>query len=146
MSRARSADRLRRVLKVRGLQLDLARAEEAAAVSAHGSAEALRDRIHALGLDVAPAAGGNDGLNLLAAAHYRSRLQRSGEEALRRVQMAGQKLDIARAATGAARRDHGAVEKLVDRALDVEAAAARRAMEDAPQPVRPLARSLQRDG
>lgn len=140
----RSPARLKRVLRVRSLQLDLARADEAVAAQAKGSAEALAMRIHALGEGVAPASGGGDGLGLVAAAHYRARLQRSGEEAGRRVAAADLRLQAARAATGAAKRDHGAMEKLVERALDRDAEAARRALEDAPATVRRgLARGLQ---
>lgn len=146
MSATRSPKRLKRVLKVRALQLDIARADEARAREAKDSAEALRDRIRALGDEVAPAAGAASGLGLIAAAHYRGRLHRSGEEALRRVAQADSRLDAARAATGAARRDHGAVEKLVERALAAEAAAAIRSLHDAPPVSGKLARTLLKQG
>ena len=143
---ARDRQRLGRMLRVRSLQLDLARAEQAAAAERASSAAALADRIQALRQDVAPRAGQAQGLSLFAAAHYRDRLSRSQLEADRRVLLANQQLDQARDAASSAKRDHGAVEKLIERELEAQAAAARKALEEAPQVARMLARSLRKDG
>lgn len=143
---ARDAKRLGRMLRVRSLQLDLARAEQAAAAERASSAAALAARIESLRQDVAPRQGTDQGLSLFAAAHYRDRLAKSGIEAQRRVQHAHQQLDQARDAASAAKRDHGVVEKLIERELETQAAAARKALEDAPQNARALARSLLKNG
>jgi hypothetical protein len=134
------------MLRVRSLQLDLARAEQAAAAERASSAAALAARIESLRQDVAPREGSDQGLSLFAAAHYRDRLAKSGLEAQRRVQLAHQQLDQARDAASAAKRDHGVVEKLIERELEAQAAAARKALEDAPQNARALARSLLKNG
>ncbi|HEV2568553.1 hypothetical protein [Sphingomonas sp.] len=143
---ARDAKKLGRMLRVRSLQLDLARAEQAAAAERASSAAALAARIESLRQDVAPRQGSEQGLSLFAAAHYRDRLARSQAEAQRRVTAAHQLLDQARDAANAAKRDHGAVEKLIDRELEARAAAARKALEDAPHPTRALARTLLKSG
>jgi hypothetical protein len=143
---ARDAKRLGRMLRVRSLQLDLARAEQVAAAERASSAAALAARIESLRQDVAPREGSDQGLSLFAAAHYRDRLAKSQVEAQRRVQLAHQQLDQARDAASAAKRDHGVVEKLIERELDAQAAAARKALEDAPQNARALARSLLKNG
>lgn len=134
------------MLRVRSLQLDLARAEQAAAADRASSATALAARIEALRQDVAPREGVDQGLSLFAAAHYRDRLARSGLEAQRRVLLTHQQLDQARDAATAAKRDHGVVEKLIERELQVQARAALKALEDAPHTARTLARSLLKDG
>jgi hypothetical protein len=134
------------MLRVRSLQLDLARAEQAAAAERASSAAALAARIESLRQDVAPRQGAEQGLTLFAAAHYRDRLARSQVEAQRRVQLAHQQLDQARDAATAAKRDHGVVEKLIERELETQARAALKALEDAPQTARTLARSLLKDG
>lgn len=139
---ARDAKRLGRMLRVRSLQLDLARAEQAAAVERASSAAALAARIEGLRQDVAPRRGIEVGISLFAAAHYRDRLARSQVEAQRRVAVAHQQLDRARDAATAAKRDHGVVEKLIERELDAQAAAARKALEDAPHTPGGLARTL----
>ncbi|MFD1613399.1 hypothetical protein ACFSCW_16485 [Sphingomonas tabacisoli] len=146
MSARRDTQRLGRMLRVRSLQLDLARAEQAAAADRASSATALAARIEALRQDVAPREGSDQGLSLFAAAHYRDRLARSGLEAQRRVQLTHQQLDQARDAATAAKRDHGVVEKLIERELQAKARAALKALEDAPQTARTLARSLLKDG
>ena len=146
MSARRDAKRLGRMLRVRSLQLDLARAEQAAAAERASSAAALAARIESLRQDVAPRQGAEQGLTLFAAAHYRDRLARSQVEAQRRVQLAHQQLDQARDAATAAKRDHGVVEKLIERELEAQARAALKALEDAPQTARTLARSLLKDG
>ena len=134
------------MLRVRSLQLDLARSEQAAAAERASSAAALAARIDSLRQDVAPRQGSEQGLSLFAAAHYRDRLAKSQVEAQRRVTVAHQQLDQARSAATAAKRDHGVVEKLIERELEAQAAAARKAMEDAPHPSRAVARSLLKNG
>jgi hypothetical protein len=146
MTARRSAKKLGRMLRVRSLQLDLARAEQVQAAERASSARALADRIEALRQDVAPREGVNQGLSLFAAAHYRDRLARTQIEAQRRLQFAHQQLDQARDAANAAKRDHGVVEKLIERELEARAAAARKALEDAPNPTRALARTLLKSG
>ena len=143
---ARDAKRLGRMLRVRTLQLDLARAEQAAAAERVSSAAALAARIDALRQDVSPREGSDQGLSLFADAHYRDRLAKSQVEAQRRVQLAHQQLDQARDAATAAKRDHGVVEKLIERELEAQAAAARKALENAPHNARALARSLLKNG
>ena len=146
MSTRRDAKKLGRMLRVRSLQLDLARAEQVAAAERASSAAALAARIESLRQDVAPREGADQGLSLFAAAHYRDRLARSQVEAQRRVQVAHQQLDQARHAANAAKRDHGVVEKLIERELQAQATAARKALEDAPHNARTLARSLLKNG
>ncbi len=146
MTARRSAKKLGRMLRVRSLQLDLARAEQVQAAERASSARALADRIEALRQDVAPREGVNQGLSLFAAAHYRDRLARTQIEAQRRLQFAHQQLDQARDAANAAKRDHGVVEKLIERELEARAAAARKALEEAPNPTRALARTLLKSG
>jgi hypothetical protein len=138
---ARDARRLGRMLRVRALQLDLARADQARALDQASSAAQLAARIEALRQDVAPQAGAAQGISLFAAAHYRDRLSRSQVEAQRRVAAANQQLTQAREAAGHAKRDHNVIEKLIARELDAQAAAVRKALEDAPHP-KSLARSL----
>jgi capsule polysaccharide export protein KpsE/RkpR len=146
MTARRDGKKLGRMLRVRSLQLDLARAEQAAAAERASSAAALAARIESLRQDVAPRQGTEQGLSLFAAAHYRDRLAKSQVDAQRRVTAAHQLLDQARDAANAAKRDHGAVEKLIERELGAQAAAARKALEDAPHPTRALARSLLKSG
>ena len=146
MAARRDEKRLGRLLRVRSLQLDLARADEAAAIERASSARALEARIAALCQDVAPSAGESQGLTLFAASHYRQRLAKSQVEAQRRVRTALHQLNNAQEATGSAKRDHGAIEKLIERTLEAKTAAALRALEDAPQPQRAMARSLLKSG
>lgn len=142
----RDAKRLGRMLRVRTLQVDLARVEQAAAADRASSATALAARIEALRQDVAPRQGSDQGLSLFAAAHYRDRLARSQIEAQQRAHFAHQQLDQARGAAQSAKRDHGVVEKLIERELEIQAAAARKALEDAPHFAKALARVLLRNG
>lgn len=142
----RNPRRLERMLRARAFQLDRARADEIVAADRESSAASLVARIAALKDDVRPREGAEHGLSLLAAAHYRQRLALSHEEAQRRVLAARQLLDAAKEATGAAKRDHGVIEKLIERELDAQAADARRALENAPHSARALARSLLKTG
>ena len=134
------------MLRVRSFQLDRARAEEVAAAERESSAAALAQRIKSLADDVGPRAGPDQAVNLVAAAHYRDRLASSQVEAERRVEAARQVLDAAREATGAAKRDHGVIEKLIERELEAQAADARRALERLPAGATTLAHSLRRSG
>lgn len=131
---------------MRAFQLDQRRAEEVVAADRESSAATLADRIQSLSNDVRPLEGAQQALSLHAAAHYRQRLAQSQEEAQRRMLAARQILDAAREATGVAKRDHGVIEKLIERELDAQAADARRALENAPHVVRALARSLLKSG
>jgi hypothetical protein len=142
----RDPKRLGRLLKVRSFQLDQARVEEIAAADRASSAHALAQRIASLSEGVAPREGAAEGLNLFAAAHYRERLAKSQQEAQRRIADANHALDLAREQTGAAKRNHGALEKLIERELDARTADATRALANAPHPTRALARSLLRSG
>jgi len=132
--RARMLDR---VLRVRTLQLTLSRADEVRALDRVASEQALAGRIANLVDSVAPARESANGFSLVAAAHFRSRLHQSAEMAERRVRDAADMLVRATEATRGAKRDQGAVEKLMARA-DAEAALkALRDLEAAP-PVRKI--------
>lgn len=132
----RDEHRLGRLLRVRSLQLDLKRAEEAAAANQAATVAALAQRIQRLAVDAGPRAGSASGLALAATAHYRERLDGSQREAGRRVAVAEQQLQAARARTLEAGRDHGAIEKLVDRARRDRALDEMRKLADAPAPVK----------
>lgn len=108
------ANQLKRIHRVRTLQLTLARAEEARAYAQVATEQALSARIAQLADAVAPASG--SAVTLLAASRYRDRLVKSAEAAANRVRTA--ESDAARAAEGtrAAKRDQSAVEKLLERA------------------------------
>ncbi|GAA4768504.1 hypothetical protein GCM10023219_13070 [Stakelama sediminis] len=123
----RSKKRLDRIHRVRTLQLDLVRADEARAAQRVSDESNLRDRIHRLSQSVAPVAtpAPTSAGSLIAAAHYRHRLHQSAEAAERRIEVAEAGLQSARGATREAKREQTAVEKLIERA---EAEAARRAM------------------
>jgi hypothetical protein len=114
---ARSAKKLERLLRVRTLQLDQVRAAEVQARSKVDQEETLRQRIAALAANVAPAPTPAPAFatTLIAAAHYRDRLHQSAHAAERRVAVAHQGLESARAATRQAHRDQSAVEKLLVR-------------------------------
>ncbi|WNO53697.1 hypothetical protein [Stakelama saccharophila] len=135
----RSAKRLARLHRVRSLQLDLVRADEAKAVERVAGETALRDRIDQLHAAVAPAATPTptDATHFIAAAHYRDRLQQSADTAKRRLAAAERGLDDARERTQAAWRDQSAVEKLMERAEEAAAAKARRTLEAMPATARP---------
>lgn len=132
----RNEHRLGRLLRVRALQLDLKRAEEAAAASQAETIAALARRIQRLAVDASPRAGSASGLTLAATAHYRERLDGSRREAGRRAAAAEQQLEVARARTLEAGRDHGAIEKLVDRARRDRALDEMRKLADAPTPTK----------
>ena len=128
---------LDRLLRVRSLQLNLVRADEARAQSKLDSEQALKDRIAALTDNVAPAPEPSGALALMAAAHFRDRLHRSAEAADARLRVAATGLERASEATREARRDHAAIEKLLEREAADQALKALRELEDAP-PVRKI--------
>ncbi|ATY33014.1 hypothetical protein [Sphingomonas psychrotolerans] len=114
---ARTAKKLERLLRVRTLQLDQVRAAEVHARTRVDQEQTLRERIAALADNVAPVAAPAPtfATSLIAAAHYRDRLHQSAHAAERRVVVARQGLETARAATREAHRDQSAIEKLIER-------------------------------
>ena len=126
---------LDRVLRVRTLQLGLTRAAEAQAQDKRASEADLAHRIAVLARNVAPAPTEGNGFALVAAAHFRSRLQASAEMAEARLIEARQAAERAAEATRDARRDQSAIEKLMARADADAVLKAIRALEAAP-PVR----------
>jgi hypothetical protein len=128
---------LDRLLRVRTLQLNMSRAAEAQAQDKRASEADLAHRIAQLAKNVAPAPTEGSGFALVAAAHFRSRLQQSAEMAEARLLDADRAADRAAEATREARRDQSAIEKLMARA-DAEAVLkAIRALEVAP-PIRKI--------
>ena len=126
---------LDRLLRVRSLQLNLVRADEARAQAKLDSEQHLRNRIAALADNVAPAPQPSGALALMAAAHFRDRLQQSAEAADARLHIATQGLERAAAATRDAKRDQTAIEKLIERETAEQVLKAIRALEE-PPPVR----------
>lgn len=135
---ARNRDEtLARLLRVRTLQLGLTRAEEARAQERFAGEAALKGRISQLAEAVAPTSTEIAGFSLVAAAHFRDRLQQSAEAAEARLGAAQAVVERAAEATRSAKRDQTAIEKLIERA-DAEAVIkAIRALETAP-PVRKI--------
>jgi hypothetical protein len=129
---------LARINRVRTVQLTLARAAQAQAQAQAASESALTARIARLADAISPAALAGPGVSLIAAAHYRDRLQQSAFVAQGRVVQAEQRAAAASDATRAAERDLKAVEKLQERADADAVIAAIRAMEGAPMPTRAL--------
>ncbi len=111
---AADARTLARIHRVRTLQLTLARAEEMRAHGAVATETALSGRIAQLAEAVAPVSG--DAVTLVAAAHYRERLNVSALAAQARVRMAEADARRAAAHSRSAKQDQGAVEKLMERA------------------------------
>ncbi|RYY42975.1 MAG: hypothetical protein EOP59_08880 [Sphingomonadales bacterium] len=129
----RSAKKLARLHRVRTLQLDQVRAAEVQAQARVTQEFQLRERIASLAANVAPApSGAGFAASLMAAAHYRDRLHQSAHAAERRVEVAEQGLEQARAATREARRDQSAIEKLIGREQADAALKALRALEELP--------------
>jgi hypothetical protein len=126
---------LDRLLRVRSLQLNLVRADEARAQAKLDSEQHLKNRIAALADNVAPAPQPSGALALMAAAHFRDRLQQSAEAADARLYVAAQGLERAAAATRDAKRDQTAIEKLIEREAAEQVVKAIRALEE-PPPVR----------
>lgn len=124
--------RLDRILRVRTLQLGLVQADEARARDKAASEAALSARIAHLAQAVAPASEPLAGLSLVAAAHFRERLQQSAYVAQARLIAAEAQAARAAEATREARRDQSAIEKLIARADADAAVRAIRALEVAP--------------
>lgn len=124
------ADQLRRIHRVRTLQLTLARAEEARAHAQVATEQALSVRIAQLAEAVGPASG--SATTLLAASHYRDRLHRSAIAAGNRLATAEAEASRAVEDARAAKRDQTAVEKLLDRARADALRREMRALEDQP--------------
>jgi flagellar biosynthesis chaperone FliJ len=127
------AKRLKRLHRVRTLQLGLARAEESRTQAQLTSETQLAQRIAQLASAVAPATDSAAGaVNLAAAAHFRDRLHRSAEAATNRVRMAEAQVERSAEATRGARRDQSAVEKLLERRHADDLRAEMKALEDVP--------------
>ena len=124
---------LDRILRVREVQVTLARRDEAQHQARLASEQTLRDRIAALAADVAPAPETAAAFSLKAAAVYRERLHASAEAARARVEQARQRAEAAAERTKAARQDQSAVEKLIDKRSALAVAKELRALEDLPQ-------------
>ncbi len=124
--------KLDRILKVRTLQLGLVQAEEARARDKAAGEVALNNRIAQLAASVAPASEPTAGFSLVAAAHFRERLQQSAEAAEGRLRAARAQAERAADATREARRDQSAIEKLIARADADAVLKAIRALEAAP--------------
>ncbi|MBX3562954.1 MAG: hypothetical protein KF730_00105 [Sphingomonas sp.] len=129
----RSAKKLARLHRVRTLQLDQVRAEEVRAQARVSQEAQLRARIASLADNIAPVKSGEGfASSLIAAAHYRDRLHQSAQAAARRVEVAEQGLESARAATREARRDQSAIEKLIAREHAETTLKTLRALEELP--------------
>ena len=124
--------KLDRILRVRTLQLGLVQADEARAHDRAESEAVLGRRIAQLAAGVAPASEPVAGFSLVAAAHFRARLQQSAEAADGRLRAAQAVAERAVEATREARRDQSAIEKLIARAEADAVVKAIRAMEAAP--------------
>ena len=127
---------LDRILRVREVQVTLARLDEAHSHEKLASEQALRDRIAALAADVAPAEQMAAAFSLKAAAVYRERLHQSAAAAHARVEQARQRAELAAERTRAARQDQSAIEKLIDKRAVQAVAREMRALENLPQPPR----------
>ncbi|MBN8808020.1 MAG: hypothetical protein J0I47_07255 [Sphingomonas sp.] len=123
---------LDRLLRVRTLQLGMVQAAEARAADRHASEADLAHRISKLAENVAPAPAEGSGFLLVAAAHFRARLQQSAEMASARLRDAELAAERAAEATREARRDQSAIEKLKARADADAALKAIRELETAP--------------
>ncbi|HVF93360.1 MAG TPA: hypothetical protein VM900_03505 [Sphingomonas sp.] len=128
--------KLARLHRVRTLQLNLVRADEARAHDRAASESLLTARITALADAVAPATQVASAASLSATAHFRERLHDSATAARARVDAAEQFVARASEATRAARRDQSAIEKLIERAEAEAVLKAIRALEAMP-PSRP---------
>ncbi len=127
-----SKKQLDRLLRVRTHQLNLTRVAEAEAQDRRAKEANLADRIARLALNVAPAPATGSGLDLVAVAHFRSRLHASAEVAQARLIDAERAADRAVETTREARRDQSAIEKLMAVADADAALSAIRALEVVP--------------
>ena len=126
------ARKLARLHRVRTLQLNLVRADEARAHDKAAGETLLASRITALADSVAPAAVSSTAAALSTSAHFRERLHDSAIAARARVDAAEQFVARAVEATRAAKRDQTAIEKLIARADTDAVLKAIRALEAAP--------------
>ena len=124
--------KLARLHRVRTLQLNLTRADEARAHDKAASEALLASRITALADAVAPVAQVASAASLSATAHFRDRLHDSASAARMRLTAAEQFVARAAEATRAAKRDQSAIEKLIARADTDAVLKALRALEAAP--------------
>ena len=124
--------KLDRLLRVRTLQLGLVRAEEVRAQERFNNEATLKSRIAQLAEGVAPQSAPTQGFSMVAAAHFRDRLQQSAEAAEGRLRAAERVVERAAEATREARRDQNAIEKLIARADADAALKAIRALEASP--------------
>lgn len=124
--------KLKRLHRVRTLQLGMAQAAETRAHDQMASETALSNRIAQLAGAVAPGEGAGAGISFAAMAHYREKLHRNAEAIENRVRAAAAEAARAQEARQSAKRDQTAVEKLIARG-EVEAALREiRALQDAP--------------
>jgi hypothetical protein len=130
----RDARLLKRIHRVRTVQLTLARAEEVRATGGVENERQLVSRIADLAAAVAPASG--SAAALMARAHYAERLHQSATAASTRLMRAEAELARTVEAARAARRDQAAAEKLRDRATAEAALAEMRALAEAPPATR----------
>ena len=128
----RSEKRLGRLLRVRSLQRDLAMGEEARAAEQAANQSRLVERIATLAEHVSPGVGTTSALDLAASAVYRNRLQRSHADAAQRLSTAEALLERREEASREARRDHRAIEKLVEAAKSREVLAEMRRLSEGP--------------
>lgn len=134
---SRSPKKLDRLLRVRNLQLSQVQGEEARARARVEQESLMHRRIADLAANVAPVvAEPTSATSLLAAAHYRERLQHSAHSASLRVANAERGLEMAQANTREARRDQSAIEKLIDRAKGEQLRKEMRALEELPPAAR----------
>ena len=124
--------KLDRLLHVRTLQLGMVRAEEVRAQERFAGEATLKGRINQLAEGVAPLTTSTQGFSLVAAAHFRDRLQQSAEAAEGRLRAAELVVERAAEATREAKRDQSAIEKLIARADAEAVVTAIRALEAAP--------------
>lgn len=130
----RDARLLKRIHRVRTVQLTMARAEEVRAANGVENERQLVDRVAELAAAVAPASG--SAASLVARAHYRERLHQSATAASARLMRAEAELARTAEAARAARRDEAAAEKLRDRAKADAALREMRALAEAPPAAR----------
>ena len=101
--------KLARIHRVRTLQLGLVRADEMRAQARLANEAMLEKRIGELVLAIAPAPAAASAASLIAAAHFRERLQVSATAAEARLRAAALSADRAAEATRAVKRDQTAV-------------------------------------
>jgi len=130
----RDARLLKRIHRVRTVQLTLARAEEVRAADGVENERQLVNRVAELAAAVTPVSG--TAASLVARAHYAERLHQSATAASARLMRAETELARTAEAARSARRDQAAAEKLRDRAAAEAALAEMRALAEAPPATR----------